>query len=181
MPCNSLRRGEYTLHGRTWDCLETHWRLLWNPREESGLKSSNKLKIAKCFVKTIHLFQSIRRRETEEISRKAPGFRNKMTVTVQLMLLWTLLKFVIEPKLASRKGNTWPLEGENTLGQYSVPVTRIPVLNYKEKQTQTDPVAMVLNPGCTVELPGKLWKTTHCLGATPGHLNQSPWRVTHRH
>lgn len=79
-----------------------------------------------------------------------------MTVTVQLMLLWTLLKFVIEPKLASRKGNTWPLEGENTLGQYSVPVTRIPVLNYKEKQTQTDPVAMVLNPGCTVELPGKL-------------------------
>lgn len=51
------------------------------------------------------------------------------------MLLWTSLKFIIDPSLTRLEDDTWELESENTWGQYSVQITKIPVHSYKEKQT----------------------------------------------
>lgn len=67
-------------------------------------------------------------------------------VTLQMILLWVSFKFIV-PDLARLEGNTWELESENTWDQYFVKVPRIPVLNNKGRQRQTDAVAMVPNAG----------------------------------
>lgn len=151
-------------------------------RGESCLKSSSRLKIAKFWLR-----QSICSTALDKgRPRKYLGMssRSRRMVPLELIHLWASLKFIV-PDLARLEGNTWELESENNWDQYFVKVTRIPVLNNKGGQRQTDPVAMVSNASCTIKLSGELGKKKISLpGPLLGLLNQSPGCggvVIHRH